>query len=169
MKTVESSYKTLKLFRVQNRLIPFHRLKLLPWKVSAEVKFDWKLSHHTLLKAFSKREMHKKLWLTSFWRCTSPSFLSVHSILPRNRKVFFGYQQKNKATPVPFQKKQNLAQKLTTSFLKSRKKPKKQPKQNTKQNKTKRTNLHNFDAYNLKLYFSLRDELLHRWSFPSSL
>lgn len=66
VKTFENSYKTLKPFRVQYLLIPLHRLKLvLPWKVSAEVKCDWKMSHHALLEAFSKRVVNaQKLRLT---------------------------------------------------------------------------------------------------------
>lgn len=94
LKTVESSYKTWKQFRVQYCLIPLHRLKLvLPWKVSAEVKCDWKLSHHTLLEAFSKREMHKNFSLLLFEGVPLPPSLPFTPFSQETEKYFFACQQ----------------------------------------------------------------------------
>lgn len=124
------------------------------------------------MEAFSKREMHKNFSLLLFEGVPLPPSLPFTPFSQETEKYFWHvskyYMKRNYATF--FTERTKLSSKIDHQLPEEQKERKNnQPKQNTKQNKTKRTNLHNFDAYNLKLYFLHRDEVLHRSPFPSSL
>lgn len=149
---------------MQYLLISLHRLKLvLPWKLGAKVKYDWKMSHCTLLEHFTKSVANvRKLWLTFLGVYLSLlPFLSRHS--PKKQKSIFCMSASItwiELLQFLFRKKKISSNiRLLVSWRAERKK-----------HKAKQNQENEFPYFWCTLfkmgYFSVRDKVLPRTYFP---